>query len=153
MIAALNPFDWRTVLFAKHAQHVVLIHFPIALCLAAVAFDLLGRWTHRPEFYTAAYCNFTLAAIATLPAILTGLLAWQWQLEGQHLKGILLYHLLAATASTLLIVVVWLFHYRLRKKSEVTLPAWLIALELAGVTLITITGHLGGFLSGVNTAP
>jgi uncharacterized membrane protein len=153
MIAALNPFDWRTVLLAKHAQHVVLIHFPIALCLAAVAFDLLGRWTHRPEFSTAAYCNFTLAAIATLPAIVTGLLAWQWQLEGQHLKGILLYHLLAATASTLLIVVVWLFHYRLRKKAEVTLPAWLIALELAGVTLITVTGHLGGFLSGVNTAP
>jgi len=153
MIAAVNPFDWRTVLLAKHAQHVVLIHFPIALCLAAVAFDLVGRWTHRPEFYTAAYCNFTLAAIATLPAILTGLLAWQWQLEGQHLKGILLYHLLAATASTLLIVVVWLFHYRLRRKSEVTLPAWLIALELAGVTLITITGHLGGFLSGVNTVP
>src|ERR1700730_4027521 len=153
MIAAVNPFDWRTVLLAKHAQHVVLIHFPIALCLAAVAFDLVGRWTHRPEFYTAAYCNFTLAAIATLPAMLTGFLAWQWQLEGQHLKGILLYHLLAATASTLLIVVVWLFHYRLRRKSEVTLPAWLIALELAGVTLITITGHLGGFLSGVNTVP
>jgi hypothetical protein len=29
-----NPFDLRTLLFAKHAQHVVLIHFPIALFIA-----------------------------------------------------------------------------------------------------------------------
>ena len=24
----MNPFDIRTVVFAQHAQHVVLIHFP-----------------------------------------------------------------------------------------------------------------------------
>ena len=30
---------------AKHAQHVVLIHFPIALFIAAVAFDYLAHWT------------------------------------------------------------------------------------------------------------
>jgi uncharacterized membrane protein len=35
----MNPFDIRTVVFAQHAQHVVLIHFPIALFIAAVAFD------------------------------------------------------------------------------------------------------------------
>jgi len=29
----LNPFDLKTVLLAKHAQHVVLIHFPIELFL------------------------------------------------------------------------------------------------------------------------
>ena len=28
---SVNPFDLKTVLLAKHAQHVVLIHFPIAL--------------------------------------------------------------------------------------------------------------------------
>jgi hypothetical protein len=30
----VNPFDLRTVVLAKHAQHVVLIHFPIALFIA-----------------------------------------------------------------------------------------------------------------------
>ena len=39
----LNPFDLNTVLLAKHAQHVVLIHFPIALFIAAVAFDLIAQ--------------------------------------------------------------------------------------------------------------
>jgi uncharacterized membrane protein len=37
-----NPFDVKTVLLAKHAQHVVLIHFPIALFTAAVAFHFLA---------------------------------------------------------------------------------------------------------------
>jgi len=41
----LNPFDLKTVLLAKHAQHVVLIHFPIALFIAAVTFDLTAQWT------------------------------------------------------------------------------------------------------------
>jgi len=39
----VNPFDLRTILLAKHAQHVVLIHFPIALFITGVAFDLLSR--------------------------------------------------------------------------------------------------------------
>ena len=29
----LNPFDLKAALLAKHAQHVALIHFPIALYL------------------------------------------------------------------------------------------------------------------------
>ncbi len=32
----MNPFDLRAALLAKHAQHVVLIHFPIALFIAGV---------------------------------------------------------------------------------------------------------------------
>jgi uncharacterized membrane protein len=40
-----NPFDVRTVFLAKHARHVALIHFPIALLNAAVAFDYLAQGT------------------------------------------------------------------------------------------------------------
>ncbi len=29
----INPFDLKTALLAKHAQHVVLVHFPIAYSL------------------------------------------------------------------------------------------------------------------------
>ena len=38
----LNPFDIKSVLLAKHAQHVVLIHFPIALFIAGVGFDIMA---------------------------------------------------------------------------------------------------------------
>jgi uncharacterized membrane protein len=55
--AMANPFDLKTVLLAKHAQHVVLIHFPIALFITAVAFDLIAQWTKRRGVADAAYYN------------------------------------------------------------------------------------------------
>lgn len=150
MSAAINPLDWRTVLLARHAQHVVLIHFPIALYTAGVAADLLARATRRDEFTTVAYWNMTLAAVFTVPVVATGLLAWQWQLEGQKLKGILLYHLVLALTSGVLIVLTWLLQFMARRKGEVASGMLSVLLEIAGVLLITLTGHLGGFLSGVN---
>ena len=86
----LNPFDLKAALAAKHAQHVVLIHFPIALFIAGAAFDFLAHWTKKQGLAAAAYCNFLVAAVASVPTMITGLLAWQWQLEGQRLKGTLL---------------------------------------------------------------
>jgi len=145
----VNPFDLKTALLAKHAQHVVLIHFPIALFLAAVAFDLLAQWTKRRGLAQAAYYNLLVAAISTVPVLVTGLLAWQFQLEGQKLKGILLLHLVLACVSTVMIWLVWWVHFRARRKT-VYLPSYRLAVELLAVAVVAVTGHLGGFLSGVN---
>src|SRR4029077_11472501 len=87
---SLHPFDLKTVLFAKHAQHVVLIHFPIALFIIGVLFDFLAQRTEQRVLAAAAYYNLLVAAIATIPVIITGIVAWQWELEGQKLKGMLL---------------------------------------------------------------
>ena len=57
----LNPFDVKTVLLAKHAQHVVLIHFPIALFISAVLFDFTALLTKRQALSDAAYYNMFLA--------------------------------------------------------------------------------------------
>ena len=146
----MHPFDIKAALLAKHAQHVVLIHFPIALFIAGVAFDFLAQWTKQRFLAAAAYCNLLAAAVITVPALITGILAWQWQLEGQRLKGILLMHLVLAWASSLLIWVVCLMHLRAQRKQGGVLPGYRLPIEALGVVLVTLTGHLGGFLSGVN---
>jgi uncharacterized membrane protein len=145
----INPFDPKTVVLAKHAQHVVLIHFPIALFIAAAAFDLISHWTKSQALAHAAYYNLLGAAISTLPVLATGILAWQFQLEGQKLKGILLLHLVLACVSSVMIWLVWWVHFRARRRPQ-ALPSYRLALEILGVGLIALTGHLGGFLSGVN---
>jgi len=145
----VNPFDLKTVFLAKHAQHVVLIHFPIALFITAVAFDLIAQWTKRRGLADAAYYNLLVAAISTIPVLATGILAWQFQLEGQKLKGILLLHLVLACVSIMMIWLIWRVHFRARRRAG-ALPSYRLALELLGVTLIALAGHLGGFLSGVN---
>jgi len=145
----VNPFDLKAALLAKHAQHVVLIHFPIALFIAAAGFDLIAQWTKRRGFADAAYYNLFVAAISTIPVLVTGILAWQFQLEGQKLKGTLLLHLVLACVSTVMIWLVWWVHLRSRRRAE-ALPTYRLALEILGVVVIALTGHLGGFLSGVN---
>jgi uncharacterized membrane protein len=86
-MAMVNPFDLKTTLLAKHAQHVVLIHFPIALFIAAVAFDCIAQWSKRLSLADAAYYNLLVAAVSSVPVVATGVLAWQFQLEGQKLKA------------------------------------------------------------------
>jgi uncharacterized membrane protein len=146
---SVNPFDIKTILLAKHAQHVVLIHFPIALFVAGVLFDVVAYRTRRRGLAEAAYFNFLLAAISTVPVLLTGILAWQFALEGQKLKGTLLEHLLLACISTVMIWLVWWVHFRGRKRPE-PLPSYRLAIEVLGCGIVGLTAHLGGFLSGVN---
>ena len=147
---SVNPFDIKTVVLAKHAQHVVLVHFPIALFIAAVAFDYLGQWTKNRTLAAAAYFNLLLAAISTVPVVATGLAAWQWALEGQKLKGILLMHLVLGSISSVLIWLVFWIHQRARRHPEKSLPTLRLPIEAVAVLLVALTGHLGGFLSGVN---
>jgi uncharacterized membrane protein len=146
----MHPFDIKTALFAKHAQHVVLIHFPIALFLIGVLFDFLAHRTNRHLLAAAAYCNLFVAALSTIPVLITGALAWQWELEEQRLKGILLMHLILGVTSSLLIWIVWLIHVRTKRKPGAVLPGYRLPIEAVAVAILALTGHLGGFLSGVN---
>ncbi len=146
----MTPFDWRTILLAKHAQHVVVIHFPIALFITGVSFDLLSRGKRMSQLAAAAYLNFTVAAVTVFPVVGTGLLAWQFALEGRKLTGLLLFHLVSASLAALLVLASWLVHWRTRKAGSALLPGYRIPVELLGVVAIAVTAHLGGFLSGVN---
>jgi uncharacterized membrane protein len=146
-----NPFDIQTLVLAKHAQHVVLIHFPIALFMVGVAFDLVAQWTGRRSLAVTAYYNFTAAAITAIPALITGVVAWQWALEGQRLKGILLMHMVTGCVSSLMIWATWFIHRRTQRKPGGVLPGVRLPIELVAAAIVALTGHLGGFLSGVNT--
>ncbi|HEY7402503.1 MAG TPA: DUF2231 domain-containing protein [Candidatus Angelobacter sp.] len=145
----MNPFDLKAALLARHAQHVVLIHFPIALFLVGVAFDFAARWKRNAALAAASYYNLTIAAIASVPAVVTGLAAWQWQLEGQRLKGTLLFHLVFGLSSSVLIWLTWLLHYRGRKPGREP-SQYRFVLEGIAIVVVALTAHLGGFLSGVN---
>ncbi len=140
-----SPFDPRSVFLARHAQHVVLIHFPIALFLIGVALDLMSRVKPNERLATASQVNLAAAAICIVPAYLTGWMAWEFALDGQRLHGVLLYHLSLASATTVLVIATWWARSRAQSR-----PMIAIILELAGTLSTSLTAHLGGFLSGVN---
>src|SRR5207247_8241823 len=109
LLAALNPFDVKAALLAGHAQHPVIIHFPIALFIASVVFEVMAAWRKQPVLAAVAYYNLLGAALTIPFAIATGLGAWRWQLEGAALKGNLMLHLICAlTSASLIFILCWM---------------------------------------------
>jgi uncharacterized membrane protein len=146
----LHPFDLKSALLAKHAQHVVLIHFPIALYLTGTLFDVLGRVFRKPSFLDVARWNTLSAAVMSIPTAATGILAWRWALERQTLKGILLLHLvLGLTVVVAMWVTVWLRSQR-NSVADRSVSRSLLLVEIVVCLIVGLTAHLGGFLSGVN---
>ena len=146
-----HPFDLKAALLAKHAQHPVIIHFPIALFIISVTFDLIAIWRSNPTMARAAFYNLIGAALTAPVAIASGLIAWQWQLEGSKLKGNLLLHLLFALAASGMIWLLSRWRISQRKLPRRRPGLTYIMLALGTVLLIAIAGHLGGFVSGVES--
>jgi uncharacterized membrane protein len=150
LAASPNPFDLKAALLQGHAQHPVIIHFPIALFIASAVFELLAVWRKQPVFASVAYYNLLGAALTVPLAVATGLGAWRWQLEGAALKGNLRLHMICALTSASLIFVLGWMRSRLRTKGRPpSIAYW--AVTLIALFMITLTGHLGGILSGVET--
>ena len=145
---AAGAFDVKAALLAPHAQHPVLVHFPIALFIASAVFEVLALWRKQPVFAAVAYFNLFGAALSLPFTIATGLGAWRWQLEGATLKGNLRLHLAFAIATATIIFILFGKRFRLRKNGN-SPSAGYFALLALGLMMITITGHLGGILSGV----
>ena len=73
LAAAPNPFDVKAALLAGHAQHPVIVHFPIALFIASAVFDILAIWRKEPALAAVGYFNLVAAAITIPFTIATGL--------------------------------------------------------------------------------
>ena len=98
---------------------------------------------------TVAFYNIVVAGLFVVPVLATGLLAWQWQLEGQRLHGTLLLHLMFGCTSGLFVITTALLYWRKRGISRPS-QSYLVLLEMLTALLIVATAHLGGILSGVN---
>ena len=127
----MNPFDLKAALSADHAQHPVIIHFPIALFIASAVFDLLAVWRKQSVLASVAYYNLVGAAISVPLAIATGLGAWRWHLEGAALKGNLRLHLIGALTSASLIFLLCWMRSRLPREGKLA-GACLFRTNLAG---------------------
>src|SRR6266576_811600 len=148
LLASSNPFDLKAALLAGHAQHPVIVHFPIALFIASAVFDILAISRKQPILAAVGYFNLVGAAISVPFAIATGLGAWQWQLEGATLKGNLRLHMICAVTSALLIFFLCWMRSRLRAKN-ISPGVSYVTVTLFALMAITLTGHLGGIVSGV----
>jgi uncharacterized membrane protein len=129
--------------------HVILVHFPIALALAAVLADILWAST-RKEFFriSGMYC-LTLAAIAIIPTLYAG---WeQLEVERPSLAPdyvtIAQYHRAFAITSLALVVSAAVVRGVAKNKPKGGLLAVYAILIVLISGFISATGHFGGMLT------
>ena len=90
------------------------------------------------------------AAIAAVPTVATGILAWQLQFHGKTPRGNLKLHMFLALSSSMLIWLVCWLHVKEQRKPLAQSPNIRLSVEVVAVALTLLTGHVGGFVSGVN---
>jgi uncharacterized membrane protein len=126
-------------------MHGGITHFPIALVLAALGFDLAGHLLRRSprsgELHAAGYYSLLLGALASIAAVVSGLI-----LSGGEIRGsgaLALHHLFLWPAFALLMgLAVWrLLAGRVASRRAFSLY---LAVSVLMAGLMTVAGYWGG---------
>jgi uncharacterized membrane protein len=129
-------------LIPEHSFHPALVHFPIALFLFSGFLDFLAIRRRSSALQKAAEWNLYGAAASSIPTVATGLAFWLR--EGEKLKGLLLYHLVAAVLATSLLLCLAV----VRRRGLEAMPAaklsayWLFT--MLGLAAVVLAGFFGG---------
>lgn len=133
--------------FRGHPIHPALIPFPFAFLYGAFLFDLFGRIAERPTWWTTGAYLSLLGIVSALVAAVPGFIDYFNTVPPQSSgKRRATKHMLANLGAVALFLAAWL----LRGHPEATPGATLLALEGAGVVLLTIGGWMGGVLVSRN---
>jgi uncharacterized membrane protein len=149
--AAFNPFSVQEVFFPTHAQHPIIVHFPIALFVFSLFLDVLGIRTRNRALNAAAYYNLVAAAVTGVLAVITGLLAWRFAFGGEPLTSDrwLFFHLVLGVITTLLMLALWAIRAKQPINADQPLSRAYIILGALTLCVISVTGHFGGIVSGI----
>ena len=127
--------------------HVLLVHFPIALLIAAGLADLLWLITRRTVFRSAgAYC-LAAALVTTPPTVLTGWYHFEETQWSGAYADIAEDHEDAGLATLGLVVAAAVARLAWHRKPARWLAVVYGLLILAAVISVSYTGSLGGELS------
>lgn len=131
--------------------HLFLVHFPIALLLASVLFEVIGHLRQREDMQKAGYYTLVLGCVGAVLAAVTGLGARQSLSEmltrrpgaAEALNA----HTVAGLAVTVLFMVLLLWRTFGRRTLQGSAWWGYMVLALAGSAAVVVTGFSGGTLA------
>ena len=119
--------------------HVLVLHLPIGIILAAVALDWIAR---SPRFRGLASVSPFLWALAAVSAVATAALGYMHFAEGKFSGDSAAAHRFFGTSVAVFTVVVWWLTRRPELYKRVNVATGVVALAL-----VAVTGHFGGNLT------
>jgi uncharacterized membrane protein len=128
--------------------HKLIVHFPIALTLAAFAYDMRALYAKRPELHDIGYRLSLWSAVSVVPAVITGLSrAGALGLDSGAITG----HTAYGIGSGLVLVAFGVRRYTVlasgEHNSSYYAKVW-TALQFLGFLLISVTAITGHRLFG-----
>src|SRR5918911_1257268 len=126
-----------------HPLHPQMINFPLGLLTWATVADILYLLTRNNRFATLSYWNLVGGVLGGLAAAPVGFIDWLHIPHGTRARRIGLLH----GGGNLVVVSLFGTSLWLRRNSREHIPnTAALALAMAGLGLISITGWLGGEL-------
>jgi uncharacterized membrane protein len=124
--------------------HPLLVHFPIAILLMALVFELLARTKSFKNLKAAVQPTLFIGAITSLFSVATGLILEQ---EGGYDEKLLTIHKYLGISTTLLSFGVYFLRQRIWSFDKVKRKRVRLMLLIPVVVLVSLTGHWGGSLT------
>jgi len=124
--------------------HPIMVHFTIALFVAAVALDILGRLLDKDSLRSAGWWNLCAAALASVATVASGVLAESSLPHNDAIHEIMTLHERIGFAVMGIILVLFLGRLLLSKKALAWFPGVVMAVGVIGVALMLVGGYYGG---------
>jgi uncharacterized membrane protein len=118
--------------------HFIFIHFPIALLIVSFLFDFFASVLKKKELHTAGLITLIFGTIGAIASVLTGPEEERNPLLHLHENFAHLTMILYIVLSIVRLGLLWW------KKREIGRNPVFLVVSLAGVLLVSYTGHLGG---------
>lgn len=138
--------------------HPMLVHFPIALFITSVLFDVLGAWLTRKSLREGALWLLVLGVLTGLAAFASGDVAAEAAEKAGVAESLIETHehLAGATVGIFGALLAWRLLLRNRFSPRTQIAYLIVA--IVGLGLLSATGHYGGSLvyehgAGVHAAP
>jgi uncharacterized membrane protein len=129
-----------------HPIHPMIVHFPIALLMVAVMFEVLAmRWRTR-SFLDASLYTLVAGLVGAGLAIITGGLAEEGLEEFTIPDGLLDLHEGLGYATFGIFVGILALRVLMRRRWLQERPALTIGLGVIGIGVLAVTGYYGGSL-------
>ena len=121
--------------------HLLVVHFPVALLVAATLGEMWSVWKGTPVPSPAVRFCVGLAAVTAVPAVVLG---WLFALGGYGSSGLLALHRWVGTVAGAWVVVVAVSSEMDARRGA---RSWgTRVLLLTGVVLVGVTAHFGGLM-------
>ena len=128
-----------------HPSHPLFVHYPIAFYTAVLVFDVMTRIEPNPALFLASVYLLIGAALATLLAVVTGLIDWWGMVRGSSKQKIATRHLLFQFTAAVFFQATLVLRFPDRHVADQA-TIGIIGLGIVGYLVLIVGQYLGGVL-------